>query len=64
MNDRPDYIYAGGSPIMHTPLQLKNANMYGFFLKGQLSVLQKTVDETLNTAAAGKLTLKAISPYV
>ena len=64
MIDRPDYIYAGGSPIMHAPLQLKKANMYGFFLKGQLSVLQKTVDETLNTAAAGKLTLKAISPYV
>lgn len=64
MNDRPDYIYAGGSPIMHTPLQLQRANMYGFFLKGKLSILQKTIDETLNTAAAGKIKLKALSPYV
>ncbi|OUS12452.1 acetoacetate decarboxylase [Gammaproteobacteria bacterium 53_120_T64] len=64
MNDRPDFIYAGGSPIMHTPLQLKKANMYGFFLKGKLPVLQKTIDETLNMVAAGKLKLKVLSPYV
>lgn len=64
MNDRPDYIYAGGSPIMHTPLQLKKANMYGFFVKGKLPTLQKTIDETINAAGAGKLRFKAISPYV
>ena len=64
MSNRPDYIYAGGSPVMQTPLQLKKANMYGFFLKGKLPTLQKTVDETLNTVAAGRITLKALSPYV
>lgn len=64
MSNRPDYIYADGSPIMHTPLQLKKANMYGFFIKGKLPTLQKTVDKTLNTAAGGRITLKALSPYV
>lgn len=64
MSNRPDYIYSGGSPVMHTPLALKKANMYGFFLKGKLPLLQKTVEETLNTVACGNMTLKAISPYV
>lgn len=38
--------------------------MYGFFLKGDLSKLQNTVDETLNRVAAGRMNFKALSPYV
>ena len=61
---RPQYIYTGGSAVMHSPLQLKQANMYGFFLKGDLSILQNTLDETLNRVAAGRMSFKALSPYV
>lgn len=64
MENRPDYIYAGGSPVMHSPLELKQANMYGYFIKGQLANLQKTVDETLNQAADGRMEFKVLSPYV
>ncbi len=49
---------------MHSPLQLKQANMYGFFLKGDLAILQNTLDETLNRVAAGRMNFKALSPYV
>ncbi len=64
MTQRPQYIYAGGSPLMHSPLQLRQANMYGFFLKGDLSKLQNTLDETLNRVASGRMNFKALSPYV
>lgn len=49
---------------MHSPLQLNQANMYGFFLKGDLAILQTTLDETLNRVAAGRMYFKALSPYV
>lgn len=61
---RPSYIYQGGSVMMHSPLQLKNAEMYGFFVKGDLAKLQATLDGTLNQVAGRRLRFKAISPYV
>jgi len=64
MKKRPDYIYTGCSPLMHSPLQLKQADMYGFFIKGQLSSLQSTVNDTLNQVAAGRMEFKVLSPYV
>lgn len=64
MATRPSYIYQGGSVMMHTPLQLKNSEMYGFFVKGDLAKLQATLDGTLNQVAGGRMTFKAISPYV
>ncbi len=64
MTVRPSYIYQGGSVMMHSPLQLKQSEMYGFFVKGDLAKLQSTVDTTLNQVAAGRMTLKALSPYV
>jgi uncharacterized protein with NAD-binding domain and iron-sulfur cluster len=63
-NERPPYLYPGGSVNMHSPLTLGEADMYGFFVKGQISRLQDTVDETLNTVAAGRMRFKALSPYV
>lgn len=48
MAERPNYIYQGGNVIMHSPLQLTNSEMYGFFVKGDLKNLQRTVDSTLN----------------
>ncbi|NYE59688.1 uncharacterized protein with NAD-binding domain and iron-sulfur cluster [Duganella sp. 1224] len=64
MATRPSYIYQGGSVMMHSPLQLKNADMYGFFVKGDLAKLQATLDGTLNAVAGPRMTFKAISPYV
>ena len=55
MAERPNYIYQGGNVIMHSPLQLTNSEMYGFFVKGDLKNLQRTVDSTLNQVAAGRM---------
>ena len=32
---RPDFIYPPGSMLMHSPLVLNRADMYGFFMKGK-----------------------------
>ena len=64
MATRPSYIYQGGSVMMHSPLQLKNSEMYGFFVKGDLAKLQATLDDTLNTVAGQRMRFKALSPYV
>ncbi|MEG1115930.1 MAG: acetoacetate decarboxylase family protein, partial [Janthinobacterium sp.] len=61
---RPSYIYQGGSVMMHSPLQLKQSEMYGYFVRGDLAKLQATVNTTLNQVAGSKMTLKALSPYV
>ncbi|HEX8403336.1 MAG TPA: NAD(P)-binding protein [Duganella sp.] len=49
---------------MHAPLQLKNAEMYGFFVRGDLIKLQATLDGTLNQVAGRRMRFKALSPYV
>lgn len=49
---------------MHAPLQLKNSDMLGFFVKGELAKLQATLDGTLNAVAGQRMRFKAISPYV
>ncbi|HEY1393405.1 MAG TPA: NAD(P)-binding protein, partial [Methylibium sp.] len=64
MAQRPDYIYSGGNVVMHPPLRLGSSEMYGFFVKGSRDKLQRTVDETLNAAAAGRMRFKVLSPYV
>ena len=64
MATRPSYIYQGGSVMMHSPLQLKNAEMYGYFVRGDLAKLQATLDGTLNQVAGRRMRFKAISPYV
>ncbi|NMH64622.1 NAD(P)-binding protein [Shewanella salipaludis] len=60
----PDFIYPPGSMLMHSPLVLNNADMYGFFLKGKLANLQRSVDSTLNQVAGGAMYFKVLSPYV
>ena len=50
--------------MMHSPLQLKNAEMYGYFVRGDLAKLQATLDGTLNQVAGRCMRFKAISPYV
>lgn len=42
MNEqRPDFIYPPGSVLMHSPLVLTQADMYGFFLKGKLAICNR-----------------------
>lgn len=61
---RPDYIYSKSNVIMHSPLVLNDAQMYGFFVKGKLANLQDTVDICLNAPANNKMLFKVLSPYV
>src|SRR5471032_537808 len=61
---RPSYIYQGGSVMMHSPLHLGQSEMYGFFVKGDLLKLQRTLDASLNTVAHERMRFKALSPYV
>jgi uncharacterized protein with NAD-binding domain and iron-sulfur cluster len=64
MAERPQYIHAGGNVMMHAPLELDDSQMYGFFVRGTRAALQRTVDQTLNAPAAGKMHFKVLSPYV
>ena len=64
MAERPNYIYQGGNVMMHSPLNLTNSEMYGFFVKGDLKKLQASVDMTLNQVAAGRMNFKVLSPFV
>lgn len=64
MPQRPDFLYPGGSPLMHPTLQLKQSEMYGFFVKGDMAKLQATVDQTLTAVAAAKMSFKVLSPFV
>ena len=64
MSERPNYIYQGGSPLMHTPMHLNQSDMYGFFVQGDLVKLQASVDGSLNKVAAGRLRFKVLSPFV
>ncbi|MFB2727959.1 NAD(P)-binding protein [Shewanella mangrovisoli] len=61
---RPDFIYPPGSMLMHSPLVLNKADMYGFFLKGKLANLQRSIDKTLNQVAGSAMYFKVLSPYV
>ncbi|MEO8152996.1 MAG: acetoacetate decarboxylase family protein [Rhizobacter sp.] len=62
--NRPDFLYPGGSPLMHPPLQLKDSQMYGFFVRGDLAKLQATVDATLTAVAGGEMRFQVFSPFV
>ena len=62
--NRPDFLYPGGSPLMHPPLQLKDSRMYGFFVRGDLARLQATVDATLTAVAGGEMRFQVFSPFV
>ncbi len=64
MAERPNYIYLGGSPLQHTPMHLNQSDMYGFFVKGDLAKLQRSIDQSLNTVAAGRMNFKVLSPFV
>ncbi|MET0334087.1 MAG: hypothetical protein ABW190_07425, partial [Rhizobacter sp.] len=62
--NRPNFLYPGGSPLMHPPLQLQDSEMYGFFVKGEMEKLQATVDSTLTACAGGEMRFQVFSPFV
>jgi uncharacterized protein with NAD-binding domain and iron-sulfur cluster len=62
--NRPDFLYPAGSVLMHPPLQLKDSQMYGFFVKGDIARLQATVDATLTAVAGGEMRFQVFSPFV
>ncbi len=64
MPQRPDFLYPGGSPLMHPTLELNQSEMYGFFVMGDADKLQRTVDATLTAVAAAKMSFKVLSPFV
>ena len=64
MAERPNYIYQGGNVMMHSPLNLTNSEMFGFFIKGDLKKLHQAVDATLNQVAAGRMQFVVLSPFV
>src|SRR3990167_1570985 len=64
MTQRPDFLYPGGSPLMHPTLQLKQSEMYGFFVRADIGKLQATGDSTLTAVAGGKMSFKVLSPFV
>ncbi|QFU21856.1 NAD(P)-binding protein [Shewanella eurypsychrophilus] len=61
---RPDFIYPPGSMLMHSPLVLNKADMYGFFMKGKQANLQKSIDTCLNQVAGSTMYFKVLSPYI
>ena len=64
MVQRPDFLYPGGSPLMHPTLKLGQSEMYGFFIRGDMARLQATVDGTLTAVAGAKMSFKVLSPFV
>lgn len=61
--NRPNFLYPGGSPLMHPPLRLQDSQMYGFFVRGELARLQATVDATLTAVAGGQMRFQVFSPF-
>ncbi|OUL59642.1 acetoacetate decarboxylase [Pseudoalteromonas ulvae] len=60
---RPPYVHFPGSVIAQLPCRMLNANMYGFFVKGELARIQAYLDMTLNTTATDAMRFKALSEY-
>ncbi len=49
---------------MHPPLQLRQAQMYGFFIRGDWQKMQATVDTTLTAVSPTGMSFKVMSPFV
>lgn len=59
----PPFIQFPGSVIAQPPCRMLNANMYGFFVKGELQKIQRYIDTTLNCIANSDFRFKALSQY-
>ncbi|GLQ50602.1 acetoacetate decarboxylase family protein [Dyella flava] len=61
---RPPFLYPPASPLMHPPLALDQARLYGFWVAGDLAALQASVDRTLNTCNRGLMHFTVLTHYV
>ncbi len=60
MSTLPPYAQFPGSFIFNPPCRMINANMYGFFIEGDLDTIQKFIDDTINTVWSEDFTFKAL----
>jgi hypothetical protein len=61
---RPLFSRFPGNVIAKPPVRMTNANMYGFFIKGETATIQQYLDETLNTVPDDSCNYECLSPYV
>lgn len=62
---RPLFARFPGSVIAKPPCRMTNANMYGFFVKGDTPTIQAYLDETLNSVPdSSGSSYECLSPYV
>lgn len=53
-----------GNVVAKPPCKMINANMYGFFVKGDSKTIQAYLDNTLNCIADNEMHFEPLSPYV
>ncbi|WP_016954851.1 hypothetical protein [Catenovulum agarivorans] len=58
------YQHYLGNVVSKPPCKMTNANMYGFFIEGQLKQIQAYLDSTLNTVEIENTHFKALSKYL
>jgi hypothetical protein len=61
---RPPFLYPPASPLMHPPLALDTARLYGFWVAGDLNALQASVDRTLNACNRDLMHFTVLTHYV
>ncbi|MER2493506.1 acetoacetate decarboxylase [Catenovulum sediminis] len=63
-NNLPEYQHYLSNVVSQPPCKMINANMYGFFVKGEISKIQAYVDSTINKVEMEGVRFKALSPYL
>ncbi|MEQ2354771.1 acetoacetate decarboxylase [Pseudoalteromonas piscicida] len=59
----PDYQHFYSNPIAKPPCRMLNAQMYGFFVKGNKSTIQTYVDKTLNSVSSSEFVFRALTDW-
>lgn len=63
-SNRPLFSRFPGNVIAKPPCRMTNANMYGFFIKGNTTKIQTYLDQTLNCVPSQTCNYESLSPYV
>ena len=59
----PPFVQFPGNVIAQPPCRMLNANMYGFFVKGDIDKITNYIDKTLNTVKMKNMRFKPLSAY-
>ncbi len=62
-NEMPLYQHFLSNPIAKPPCRMLNAQMYGFFVNGNVGSIQRYIDDTLNTVPSTEITFKALTDW-